>query len=180
MRFDPYEPLPKLPEITLTSEDFQDGDRLPDRALMEELGGQDELPQLSWSGFPEETKTFALTSLDPDAPTAAGFWHISAFNIPVSVTSLPGGAVRWDSIDWEAFGVSGEGQGPVFVRNSRNVAGYTGARPPVGHGEHRYMFVVHAVDTQLELGPDATPDQVGFNLFQHAIARGRITGLYGR
>lgn len=180
MRFDPYEPLPKLPEITFTSQDFQDGGQLPDRALMGELGGKDELPQLSWSGFPEETETFALTCLDPDAPTAAGFWHLSAFNIPVSVTSLPGGAVQWDTIDWDAFGKTSDGADPIVVRNSRNVAGYTGARPPAGHGEHRYMFVVHAVDTVLELGSDATPDQVGFNLFQHAIGRGRITGVFGR
>lgn len=180
MRFDPYDPLPQLPAMTLASEDFDDGGQLPLRSVMAELGGNDELPQLTWSTIPEGTQTFALTCLDPDAPTAAGFWHMSAFNIPASVTSIPGGAVRWDTIDWDAFGASGAGDGPVFVRNSRNVAGYTGARPPVGHGEHRYMFVIHAVATTMELGPDATPDQVGFNLFQHAIGRGRITGVFGR
>lgn len=180
MRFDPYDPLPKLPEITLTSQDFNDGDRLPDRSVIHELGGQDETPQLSWTNIPEGTETFALTCLDPDAPTAAGFWHLSMFNIPATVTSLPGGAITWDVVDWEAFGVTGPAQGPVVVGNSRNVAGYTGSRPPVGHGDHRYMFVVHAVNTTLELGQDATPDQVGFNLFMHAIGRGRITGVYGR
>lgn len=182
MRFDPYEPLPKLHEMTITSEDFTDGGPLPTRAIMESLdvGGKDELPQLTWSNIPEGTQSFALTCLDPDAPTAAGFWHMSAFNIPASVTSIPGGAVRWGEIDWSAFGVSDEGEGPIFVRNSRNVIGYTGAAPPVGHHEHRYMFVVHAVGTQLSLGADATPDQVGFNLFQHGIGRGRLTGIYGR
>lgn len=182
MRFDPYEPLPKLHDMTLTSADFNDCDRLPTRSVMESLGlgGHDELPQLTWSNIPEGTKTFALTCLDPDAPTAAGFWHMSAFNIPASITSIPGGAVRWDEIDWSAFGVSGEGEGPIFVRNSRNVTGYTGAAPPVGHTDHRYMFVVHAVSQELELGPDATPDQVGFQLFNHAIGRGRITGMFGR
>lgn len=182
MSFDPYEPLPDLPKIHLTSQDFNDGKPLPTRAVMESLGtgGKDELPQLSWSNIPEGTRTFALTCLDPDAPTASGFWHLSAFNIPASVTSLPGGAVRWDTIDWSAFGVSGAGQGPVFVANDRNVVGYTGAAPPEGHIDHRYMFVVHAVDTELELGADATPTQVGFNLFKHAIGRGRITGIFGR
>lgn len=180
MSFDPYARLPKLPEITLTSKDFTDGERLPMRSVMEELGGSDEIPQLSWSNVPEGTTTFVVTCLDPDAPTGSGFWHMSAFNIPASVTSVPGGAVCWDTIDWDAFGVSGEGQGPIFVRNSRNVRGYTGARPPVGHGDHRYMFVVHAVDTELELGADATPEQVGMNVFNHAIGRGRITGVFGR
>lgn len=182
MSFDPYAPLPTLHEMTLTSEDLTDGDQLPIRSVMEslELGGRDELPQLSWSNVPEGTKTFALTCLDPDAPTASGFWHMSAFNIDASVTSLPGGAVRWDEIDWPAFNVSGEGQGPVFLSNDRNVPGYTGAAPPEGHIDHRYMFVIHAVDTELPLGPDATPAQVGFNLFKHATGRGRITGIFGR
>ena len=182
MSFDPYAPLPDLPQMTLSSEDFTDGGRLPTRSVMESLGlgGKDELPQLSWDNVPQGTKTFALTCLDPDAPTASGFWHMSAFNIGATVTSLPGGAVAWDSIDWAAFGVSGAGQGPIFTKNDRNVAGYTGAAPPQGHPEHRYMFVIHAVDTELELGADATPAQVGFNLFKHAIGRGRISGVFGR
>lgn len=182
MSFDPYAPLPDLPAIALTSDDFTDGATLPARAVMESLGlgGRDELPQLSWSNIPEGTETFALTCLDPDAPTASGFWHMSAFNIPATVTSLPGGSVRWDEINWAAFGVADAGQGPIFLANDRNVAGYTGAAPPEGHVEHRYMFVVHAVDRVLKLGPDATPAQVGFNLFKHAMGRGRITGIFGR
>lgn len=182
MSYDPYAPLPTLHEITVTSQDFTDNGPLPTRSVMESLGvgGRDELPQLSWSNVPAGTQSFTLTCFDPDAPTASGFWHLSAFNIDASVTSLPGAAVRWDEIDWPAFGVSGAGEGPVFLRNDRNVAGYTGAAPPEGHIDHRYMFVIHAVDTVLELGPDATPAQVGFNLFKHGIGRGRITGIFGR
>ncbi|GGC77754.1 hypothetical protein GCM10011512_00360 [Tersicoccus solisilvae] len=134
-------------------------------------GGQDVSPQLTWSDFPSETESFAVTVLDPDAPTASGFWHLALFNLPVSTTSLPAGP--------------GEGKlpalpdGAVVLRNDAGYAGFVGAAPPSGHGPHRYMVVVHALDVDhLDIPDDASPAFLGFNLFSHSIGRARITGRY--
>ncbi|MGC4932333.1 YbhB/YbcL family Raf kinase inhibitor-like protein [Gordonia sp. DT30] len=171
--FDPYEPLPALPGFEVTSTSVDDGATLASRQAsgLMGAGGQDVSPQLSWSGFPSETKSFTVTVYDPDAPTASGFWHWAVADIPAAVTSLDEGA-------GDDTG-SGLPAGAVTLANDASLRRYVGAAPPPGHGPHRYFIVVHAVDVEsLGLPDGATPAYLGFNLFSHAIARTRIVGLY--
>jgi len=63
--------------------------------------------------------------------------------------------------------------------NDAGIRRFLGAAPPAGHGVHRYYIAVHAVDTEkLDLSEDASPAYLGFNLFQHAIARAVIHATY--
>ncbi|MBS4099639.1 YbhB/YbcL family Raf kinase inhibitor-like protein [Tsukamurella paurometabola] len=173
--FDPYAGLPALPALTVTSESITDGAELPvaHRSGIMGAGGEDVSPQLSWSGAPAETKSYAVTCYDPDAPTASGFWHWAVANIPASVTSLAEGA---------GDGAPGSlPEGAVTLNNDASLPRYVGAAPPAGHGPHRYIFVVHALNVEkLDLPATATPAYLGFNLFGAAIARGSITATYAQ
>ncbi len=173
MTYDPYAALPDLPSFELTSEDITEGSTLGLQQVSGIMGagGHDSSPQLSWSGFPAETKSFALSVYDPDAPTASGFWHWAVANIPVSTTSLVAGAGD--------DGGTGIPISAVTLKNDAGLFRYIGAAPPAGHGPHRYIVAVHAVDVErLEVDETATPAFLGFNLFSHAIARATLTGVY--
>ncbi|GAA5051206.1 YbhB/YbcL family Raf kinase inhibitor-like protein [Nocardia callitridis] len=172
MTFNPYSALPQLPSFTLTSTDVTDGQPLHNDQVSGKLGagGKDVSPQLSWSGFPEGTQSFAVTVYDPDAPTASGFWHWVVADIPVSTTELASGA-----------GSDGGTlpSGAVTLRNDAGFPGFVGAGPPPGHGPHHYYVVVHAVDVpSLGIDASATPAFLGFNLFSHAIGRATLIGTY--
>jgi Raf kinase inhibitor-like YbhB/YbcL family protein len=168
---DPYAALPSLPSFTLTSDSITDGQPLakPQVSGIMGSGGEDVSPQLTWSGFPDQTRSFTVTVYDPDAPTASGFWHWAVANLPADVTELPAGAGDGSELPG----------GALTLVNDAGMRRYVGAAPPPGHGPHRYYVAVHAVDVdELELSEDASAAFLGFNLFQHAIARAVIVGTY--
>jgi hypothetical protein len=171
----PYGFLPPVASFRLISNDIEDGKQLPQpqRSGLMDAGGEDLSPQLAWSGFPTGTRGFAVTVFDPDAPTGSGFWHWAVYNIPAEVTELPTGAGSQSGI--------GLPRGAVTLRNDAGFRHYLGAAPPEGHGDHRYVFAVHALDCEtLDLGDYATPAFLGFNLFGHTLGRSFLVAVYGR
>lgn len=169
----PYDAIAEVPSFTVTSTDVTDGAELPTAQVsgMMGPGGDDASPQLSWSGFPPQTRSFAVTVYDPFAPTASGFWHWAVVDIPVSTTTLETGA----GDDTGATLPPGSFQ----LKNDAGMARYIGAAPPAGHGQHTYYIAVHAVDVDT-LGIDASASNayLGFNLHSHTLARAVITATF--
>ncbi|GGO54929.1 YbhB/YbcL family Raf kinase inhibitor-like protein [Streptomyces lasiicapitis] len=167
----PFARLPEAASFTVTSTTVTDGAPWsPEQlsAISGVPGGKDLSPQLSWSGAPEGTKSYAVTVYDADAPTGSGFWHWAVADLPATVTELPEGA-------GDDTG-SGLPEGAFQLPNDARMARYIGAAPPAGHGPHRYFVVVHALDVEsIGVPAEATPAFLGFNISGHILGRAVLT-----
>ena len=162
------------PAFILTSADIKEGEPIPAIHTFNGFGcsGQNLSPALKWSGAPAETKSFALTCYDPDAPTGSGFWHWVVFNIPPNVTELAHGA--------GSPGGAAAPKGAVQSRTDFGATGYGGPCPPKGDKPHRYQFTIFAVDVDMiEADAQASGALVGFNLHFHTLAKTTLTALFG-
>jgi hypothetical protein len=151
--------------VKLISAAFQNEETIPRKYTCD---GKDISPPLSWSEFPEETKSFALICDDPDAPM--GTWvHWVVYNIPDSVTSLPEGVPTKKVV----MGSMCQG-----VNDFRKI-GYGGPCPPRGPA-HRYFFKIYALNNEIDLEPGATKEELLKAIEEHILAKGQIIGKYGR
>jgi Raf kinase inhibitor-like YbhB/YbcL family protein len=133
--------LPALAAFSVTSTTFQDG-VVADKSLGNNTadgrgtpcGGQGLSPQLTWSGPPAATKSYAITMFDPEGRGGLGVSHWVLYNIPGTVTSLARG--------------DGEGPNAKYTpgKNTANGVGYRGPCPGVGDAPHHYTLIVYALD----------------------------------
>ncbi|MER5796024.1 hypothetical protein [Streptomyces sp. NPDC001980] len=66
--FGPYDFMPPIRTFSLTSDSVTNGEQLAREQVSGILGagGSDISPQLSWSGFPEATRSFTVAMFDPE------------------------------------------------------------------------------------------------------------------
>lgn len=159
-------------DFKLSSTSIAEGAQLSSDFVFTGFGceGGNQSPQLSWTGAPEGTRSFAVTAYDPDAPTGSGWWHWNVVNLDASVTSLD-------------LGASGDQKMPEGAReliNDYGASGFGGACPPAGE-VHRYVFTVHALAVEkLDLPDNATNALAGFMIGANTIGTARITAIYNR
>ncbi len=131
--------------------------------------GENISPKLSWENTPKETKSFAVTMYDPDAPTGSGWWHWLVFDIPKDKVELKEGFGNTTSKD--------------IVQSITDFAtvGFGGACPPKGDKAHKYEFTVHALDIEkLGLNKNTNAATVGYYINAHTIAKSTISAYYKR
>jgi Raf kinase inhibitor-like YbhB/YbcL family protein len=157
--------------FVLTSTDFKDGEVLAKAQAYTRCGGENKSPALSWSGAPADTKSFALTVEDPDAPRGT-FIHWVLFNIPHTISSLSAGVAKAEML-------AGALQGAQQGVNDFNETGYDGPCPP--SGIHHYIFTLYALDTVLDESKLASPvtyKDLVKTIKPHVLGQAKITGLY--
>jgi Raf kinase inhibitor-like YbhB/YbcL family protein len=160
-------------EFTLKSEDLKG--QLTEEQVFSGFGctGKNISPSLKWLNAPPNTKSFAVTVYDPDAPTGSGWWHWVIFNIPSNIKELKKDA-----------GNLQKGLAPKGCTQSLTdygMPGFGGACPPVGDKPHRYIFTVYALKVaKLDAEEKTPPAMIGFMLNQNAIAKASIIAYYGR
>lgn len=135
-------------------------------------------PPINWEGVPRGTQSLVLTMVDPDSQPS-GFVHWVIYNIPANSTYVPEG-VPADAELWDGSlqGVNDFAKYPAgtFPGGAAiNQMGYDGPCPPA---EHRYVFTLYALDALLDLGAEATLDQVLEAMEGHVLGQGELMGLF--
>lgn len=160
--------------FTLKSSSIKTSETIKNDFVFNSFGcqGLNQSPQLEWKNSPKETKSFAITVYDPDAPTGSGWWHWTLFNIPAHTNSLPLNASGDKSL---------LPNGSIQGRTDFGKPGYGGPCPPAGSKPHRYIFTVYALKVEkIELNEEASGAMVGFYLGQNALSKASIVAKYNR
>ena len=175
-------------DFILSSPDLASGE-FDDKFTLNAFGctGGNISPALEWSGVPEGTKSLALQVLDLDAPTGAGFWHWTIYNVPPDSKGLPQGAGNAaSSLPTPAFGGSTDFLDTGATGENGN---YGGPCPPEGDAPHRYVFTLYALAVEDLPGAAGVPKTGTASLYSFVLNKGlgdqmlgkaTFTATYGR
>jgi Raf kinase inhibitor-like YbhB/YbcL family protein len=131
-------------------------------------GGANVSPGFHWSDPPLNTKSFALSIVDPH-PVAKNWVHWLVINIPFRDRILKEGGSRKEDIPAPA----------KELYNTYGELGYGGPAPPPGSGPHPYIATVYALNEEsLALGPRTTLNEFLRALEGKVIAEATTRGVY--
>ena len=162
---------PPRPGLTLTTTAFADGAEIPGKYTQSDPSPVS--PKLEWTNVPPNTVSFVLIMHDPDVAIQRktdDVLHWMAFNIPGAARELPEGVPATASLP----------DGTVQAKNLRGGIGFMGPGAPAVGPHHHYTFELFALDTKLDLGPDATRADVLKAIDGHILGKGVLVGRFHR
>ncbi len=154
--------------LSLTSSAFVNGGPIPKRYAGPGVGDNIS-PPLGWGDLPVTTRELTLIVQDPDAPLPRPVTHVAVTGIPIGWAGLAEGALSPNA-----------GPPLAFARGTFGRIGYSGPRPVLGHGRHRYVFQIFALSRKLVLPPQPKLDLVLAGIAETILARGVLIGTYER
>lgn len=200
--------------MNLTSDSFHDGGTIPARcalAVPADPGpvtfSENRSPHLAWSEIPVGTRSFVVTCIDHDCPSAPDdvnqsdrlvpeslpridFTHWLLADIPTTVVEFaegahctevtPGGKAANAAI----VGVHGANDYTAWFSGDADLegtwCGYDGPAPPWNDSiRHSYEFTVYAVDVEsIGLDEGFTRTELEAAIEGHVLASSSITGVY--
>jgi hypothetical protein len=159
------------PGMTLTSPAFPDGGEIPSKYTQRVSAPVS--PTLEWTHVPSGVVSFVLHMHDPDVAkqkTTEDMLHWMVIDIPGSAHELPEGVKPAPTTP----------DGAIQLKNGGNTVGFRGPGAPAAGPDHHYTFELYALDTKLDLGPDATRADVLKAIDGHILAKAVLVGRFHR
>ena len=121
-------------------------------------------PPIKWRGVPMNAEAVVVLVEDADSPTPRPLVHAIMWDLPGSDASLPEGVLP----------------DKRCAANEALTATWLPPDPPPGHGAHRYVFQVFALDIVPRF--DSRPGRSALldKIKGHVIAKGLLIGTYAR
>ena len=154
--------------LAVSSLAFADHAPIPERYTAD---GEGVSPPLQWTGVPAAAASLLLIVEDADSPTPQPLVHAIVVGLPPGDGALPEAALPSREND---------GAGLQVGRNSYLQASWLPPDPPPGHGVHRYVFQVFALEAGADFDGEPGREAVLEAIRDHGLASGCLIGTYER
>jgi len=163
---------PATPGLTLTTTAFPGGGEIP--AKYTGLADPNPLsPKLEWTNVPAMTASFVLILHDPDTSvrrSTEDILHWLVFNIPGTAREIAEGQPATATLP----------DGSIQAKRLGGQPGYMGPGAPAVGPLHHYTFELFALDTKLELTPEATRADIMTAMNGHVLGKAALVGRFHR
>ena len=156
--------------IEVSSEAFGYNEPIPAQYTAD---GEGLSPPLEWRCVPMNAEAVVVLVEDADSPTPRPLVHAIVWDLPGSDAALPEGVLP-------STRDSGDPASEHLGRNSALSATWMPPDPPPGHGTHRYVFQVFALDIVPRFESRPGRAELLDRIKGHVIAKGMLIGTYER